>query len=82
VLAGHSVGGVYALVYAARYPRKVAAVALIDLATPYQFDLPDDPGFYNMGRRLYSVMPTFARAGIAKLSVASQFTTLPRPGRR
>ena len=82
VLAGHSVGGVYALVYAARYPREVAGVALIDSATPYQFDLPDYPGFYNMGRRLYSVMPTFARAGIAKLSAASQFATLPQAARR
>jgi pimeloyl-ACP methyl ester carboxylesterase len=82
VLAGHSAGGVYALVYAAQYPREVAGVALIDSATPYQFDLPDYRGFYNMGRRLYSVMPTFARAGIAKLTAASQFATLPQAARR
>jgi pimeloyl-ACP methyl ester carboxylesterase len=82
VLAGHSVGGVYALVYAAQYPGEVAGVALIDSPTPYQFDLPDYPGFYSMGRRLYSVMPTFARAGIAKLTAASQFGMLPQPARR
>ncbi len=35
-----------------------------------------------MGRRLYSVMPTFARAGIAKLSAPSQFATLPQAARR
>jgi pimeloyl-ACP methyl ester carboxylesterase len=82
VLAGHSVGGVYALVYAKQYPREVAGVALIDSATPYQFDLPTYPGFYSMGRRLYSVMPPFARAGIAQLTAASQFVTLPRNARR
>jgi pimeloyl-ACP methyl ester carboxylesterase len=43
VLAGHSVGGTYALLYAAHYPKQVAGLALIDSATPYQFDLPDYP---------------------------------------
>lgn len=82
VLAGHSVGGVYALVYAEQYPRDVAGVALIDSSTPQQFDLPDYPGFYTMGRRLYSVMPAFARAGIARLTAAGQFATLPEAARR
>ena len=36
VLAGHSTGGTYALVYAAQYPQPVAGVALIDSATPYR----------------------------------------------
>ena len=81
VLAGHSVGGVYALVYAEQYPRQVAGVALIDSATPYQFDLPDYPGFYSMGRRLYSVMPVFAHAGIARLTAASEFAALPDTAR-
>ena len=39
VLAGHSVGGTYALVYAHDYPREVAGLALIDSATPYQFEI-------------------------------------------
>ena len=82
VLAGHSVGGVYALVYAEQFPREVAGVALIDSATPYQFDLPDYPGFYTMGRRLYSVMPVLAHAGIARLTAASQFASLPDAARR
>ena len=51
VLAGHSVGGTYALVYAEQYPRQVAGVALIDSATPYQFDLPDYRSFYSMFKR-------------------------------
>ncbi len=82
VLAGHSVGGVYALVYAEQYPHEVAGVALIDSATPYQFDFPDYPGFYRMGRRLYSVMPVFAHAGIARLTAASEFGALPDAARR
>ena len=44
VLAGHSVGGTYALVYAKHVPDQVAGVALIDSSTPYQFDLPEYPG--------------------------------------
>jgi pimeloyl-ACP methyl ester carboxylesterase len=34
VVAGHSVGGTYALAYAMDYPKDVAGVALIDSATP------------------------------------------------
>jgi pimeloyl-ACP methyl ester carboxylesterase len=83
VLAGHSVGGVYALVYAKQYPDGVAGVDLIDSTTPYQFDLPDYPRFYNvLGRRLYSVMPVFAHAGIARLTAARQFAGLPEAARR
>ena len=43
VVAGHSVGGAYALAYAMDFPKNVAGVALIDSATPYQFDLPAYP---------------------------------------
>ena len=50
VVSGHSVGGTYALAYAMDYPKEVAGVALIDSATPYQFDLPSYPGFYSMWR--------------------------------
>jgi pimeloyl-ACP methyl ester carboxylesterase len=79
VLAGHSVGGVYALVYTARYPGDVAGLALIDSSTPYQFDLPDYPGTYAMLRRLTSVLPSLARAGLPRLVPA--FGTLPPQAR-
>jgi pimeloyl-ACP methyl ester carboxylesterase len=70
VVAGHSVGGVYALAYAMDYPRNVAGVALIDSATPYQFEaLPDYPSFYSMWRRVSALLPTFARAGIARVTL-------------
>ena len=58
VVAGHSVGGAYALAYAMDYPRNVAGVALIDSATPYQFDLPTYPRFYSMWRRGSALLPT------------------------
>lgn len=82
VVAGHSVGGVYALAYAMDYPKDVAGVALIDSATPYQFDLPDYPAFYSMWRRGSALLPTFARAGIMRLSVGNLgFTSLPADAR-
>jgi pimeloyl-ACP methyl ester carboxylesterase len=79
VLAGHSVGGTYALLYAARYPEQVAGLALIDSATPYQFELPDYPGFYAMWRRASALLPTLARAGLPRLT--SGFATLPPEAR-
>jgi pimeloyl-ACP methyl ester carboxylesterase len=67
VLAGHSVGGTYALVYAQQYPSQVAGVALVDSSTPYQFDLPDYPSFYSTWRRVSALFPTAARAGITRI---------------
>jgi pimeloyl-ACP methyl ester carboxylesterase len=81
VLAGHSVGGTYALVYAARYPEQVAGVALIDSATPYQFELPTYPGFYSTWRRVSALLPSLARAGIARVTLARGFATLPADAR-
>lgn len=63
VLAGHSVGGTYALVYAAMYPNDVSGMALIDSSTPDQFDLPDYPRFYSMWRRVGALLPSVARVG-------------------
>ncbi len=77
VLAGHSVGGAYALVYAAQYPEDVAGVALIDSSTPYQFDLPDYPAFYSLSRRVSALFPTLARAGIARAAFGTGFGDLP-----
>jgi pimeloyl-ACP methyl ester carboxylesterase len=63
IVAGHSVGGVYALVYAAMFPRDVAGVALIDSASPDQFELPDYPRFYSMWRRVGALLPSASRVG-------------------
>jgi len=66
------------------YPKDVAGVALIDSATPYQFeDLPDYPGFYSIWRRVSALLPTFARAGIARVTVGTTgFSSLPADARR
>lgn len=81
VLAGHSVGGTYALVYANDYPAQVAGVSLIDSATPYQFDLPDYPGFYSMWKRASALLPVAARTVIGRTMLKSGFGSLPPKAR-
>lgn len=81
VLAGHSVGGTYALVYAAQYPNQVAGMALIDSATPYQFDLPDYPSFYAMFKRASALLPSAARTVIGRMELRSGFGSLPPKAR-
>ena len=77
VLAGHSVGGTYALVYAEQYPSQVAGIALIDSATPYQFDLPDYPSFYSMWKRASALLPSAARTVMGRMALRSGFGSLP-----
>jgi pimeloyl-ACP methyl ester carboxylesterase len=81
VLAGHSVGGTYALVYAAQYPSQVAGLALIDSATPYQFDLPDYPSFYSMWKRASALLPSAARTVMGRVMLRSGFGSLPPKAR-
>ena len=77
VLAGHSVGGTYALVYAHDYPKQIAGAALIDSATPYQFDLPEYPSFYRMWKRGSALLPVAARTAMGKMELRSGFGSLP-----
>ena len=81
MLAGHSVGGTYALVHAARYPKQVAGVALIDSSTPHMFDLPDYPSFYSMWRRGSAMLPTLARTGLGRVTRATGSAGLPSQAR-
>jgi pimeloyl-ACP methyl ester carboxylesterase len=81
VLAGHSVGGTYALAYAAQYPRQVAGLALIDSATPYQFDLPDYPSFYSMWKHASALLPTAARTAMGRIALGNGFASLPPQAR-
>jgi pimeloyl-ACP methyl ester carboxylesterase len=81
VLAGHSVGGTYALVYAAQYPRQIAGVALIDSATPYQFDLPDYGAFYSTFKRASALLPLAARTVMGRIALRSGFGSLPPEAR-
>jgi len=78
VLAGHSVGGTYALTFAARYPRQVAGMVLLDSSTPRQFTaLPDYPAAYSSARRLSALLPPLARVGLLRLVGAGAFDGLP-----
>ena len=70
VLAGHSLGGMFVLSYAHRYPSQVGGVVLLDSMHPHQTHTrPADMG------PVLDVVPTVARTGLA--------TAAPRPqGRR
>jgi len=81
VVAGHSVGGVYALVYAEQYSSQIAGVALIDSSTPYQFDLPEYPRDYSMMKRVFALVPTLARTAMGKVMLRSGHGTLPPQAR-
>jgi pimeloyl-ACP methyl ester carboxylesterase len=77
VLAGHSLGGLYARVFAARYPDQTAGVVLLDATDPRQFTLPAYPGFYEAHRRRSALFPSLARFGVARLAYRHAFDGLP-----
>jgi pimeloyl-ACP methyl ester carboxylesterase len=80
VLAGHSIGGTYALTYAAQYPRQVAGMVLLDSSSPYQFTaMPTYAGQYAVMRRGLAVLPTLYRLGLGRLVYAVQPSHLPPP---
>ncbi len=83
VLVGHSVGGTYNMIFAARYPAEVVGMVLLDSATPEQFTaLPNYPAFYSTYRRVSGVLPTLARLGIGRIVAATQFAGLPAQARQ
>jgi pimeloyl-ACP methyl ester carboxylesterase len=61
VLAGHSLGGAFALSYTHRYPAQVAGLVLLDSMYPHQSN-----AFAGMGP-LLAIVPTLARTGLARL---------------
>src|SRR3954469_11841124 len=61
VLAGHSLGGMFALSYAHRYPAEVGGIVLLDSMHPRQ-----ENAFAGMDP-LLSLVPTLARTGLASL---------------
>jgi pimeloyl-ACP methyl ester carboxylesterase len=63
VIAGHSLGGAYALSYTHRYPAQVAGIVLLDSMHPQQTN-----AFAGMAP-LLAVIPTLARTGLARLLV-------------
>jgi pimeloyl-ACP methyl ester carboxylesterase len=72
VLVGHSIGGPYALTYAAQYPEQVAGMVLLDSSSPEQLtSIPSYAGQYAMMRRGLALLPTFARLGLSRVFAAS-----------
>ena len=68
VMVGHSLGGLYVLDYAARYPQQVAGMVLLDATPPTAFTaLPDYPGIYDMLTTLTGLFPGLARLGVNNL---------------
>jgi pimeloyl-ACP methyl ester carboxylesterase len=61
VLAGHSLGGMFALSYAHRYPAEVGGIVLLDSMHPRQHN-----AFAGMDP-LLGLVPTLARTGLASL---------------
>jgi pimeloyl-ACP methyl ester carboxylesterase len=61
VLAGHSLGGMFALSYARRYPAEVGGIVLLDSMHPRQHN-----AFAGMDP-LLALVPTLARTGLASL---------------
>src|SRR4051812_10242883 len=77
VLAGHSVGGVYDLVFADRYPADVAGLVLLDSSSPEQFSLPGYASQYEMWRRVSALFPSLARLGLGRLAFGTGASGLP-----
>ena len=82
VLVGHSTGGAYVRVFAARYPDQVAGIVFLD-SQPNEAltGLPDFPSQYSTLRRASALFPSLARLGVFRL--VNQFApdTLPVPAR-
>src|ERR687894_128131 len=69
VLVGHSYGGLYTQMYAARYPNHVAGVALVDSSHPEQFTRsPEGRAMYERTNRQGAVIPFLIRLGLVRLT--------------
>jgi len=73
VLAGHSIGGNYALTYAAQYPSQVAGMVLLDSSSPEQMTEIANYSFqYKLMRRGLALLPSLTRVGLGRfLSVGA-----------
>jgi pimeloyl-ACP methyl ester carboxylesterase len=86
VLVGHSSGGPYVRVFAARYPDDVAGMVLLDAQPADAFEaLPDYPAFYRGYRAVATLSPSLARVGLLGLVLglpADQSTVAAARGTR
>src|SRR5215218_3039569 len=68
VLVGHSYGGLYARMYAARYPNQVSGVVLVDSSHPEQFTRSaEGRAMYEQTRRMGAFIPWLTRLGVIRL---------------
>lgn len=68
VLVGHSSGAQYVRIFAGRYPEELAGMVLLDGQPAEVFEsLPGFPRFYNIFRRIFGVLPSLARLGVARV---------------
>jgi pimeloyl-ACP methyl ester carboxylesterase len=86
LLVGHSAGGPYVRVFAARYPEQVAGMVLLDGQPADAFTaLPDYPGTYQALRMAYGLGPSLARIGLLGIALglpADQSTPAAARGAR
>jgi len=82
VLVGHSSGGPYVQIFAARYPDQVAGMVLLDGQSPNVLTkLPGFPAFLNMYRTATALFPSLARIGVFRLADLSSYGSLPPQAR-
>src|ERR1051325_1830405 len=83
VVVGHSTGGVYVRIFAARYADQVAGMVLLD-SQPNEAltgGLPDFPSQYSILHRATALFPSLARLGIFQLVNRFAADPLPVPTR-
>jgi pimeloyl-ACP methyl ester carboxylesterase len=78
VMVGHSIGGTYALTYAAQYPQQVAGMVLLDSSSPEQFSaIPSYSGQYAVIHRVEALTPALNRLGLGRVIAAVGASHLP-----
>ena len=78
LLVGHSIGGTYAMTYAAHYPEQVAGMVLLDSSSPDQFTtLPSYADQYAVMHRVMALAPTLSRLGLGRVVAAVAPSHLP-----
>jgi pimeloyl-ACP methyl ester carboxylesterase len=80
VLVGHSIGGSYAMTYAARYPEQVAGMVLLDASDPYQARATAGQADVSAFAP-FAVLPSVARLGIGQVIPSSSSLAQPAAGR-
>jgi pimeloyl-ACP methyl ester carboxylesterase len=81
VLAGHSFGGLYVMSFAAKYPREVAGLVLVDSTAPKFTPVPSgQPSSNDLLARASAIASSTAHLGLGRL-IRSSYSTLPPKSR-